>query len=137
MEQYLIWLIIALVLLGTEMMLASVYLIAFLLGALTASACAFFGCSLTIQCSLGAIVIIAGVICAYFYRKKIALLNNKISLDNIDEDQIVFVDNILEDGTAKVKYRGALWTAYKADGAPITKGQHKIEKIDGTRLVLK
>ena len=82
MEQYLIWLIIALVLLGTEMMLASVYLIAFLLGALTASACAFFGCSLTIQCSLGAIVIIAGVICAYFYRKKIALLNNKISLDN-------------------------------------------------------
>ncbi|MEF2914462.1 MAG: NfeD family protein [Succinivibrio sp.] len=137
MELYLIWLIIALVLLGTEMMLASVYLIAFLLGALTASALAFFGSPLTIQCTLGAIVIIAGVICAYFYRKKIALLNNKSSLDNIDEDQIVFVDNVLEDGTAKVKYRGAQWTAYKADGAPITKGQHKIEKIDGTRLVLK
>lgn len=137
MELYLIWLIIALILLGTEMMLASVYLIAFFLGVLSAAALAFFEFSLSAQCFASAIVIITGVICAYFYRKKISLLNKKDQLDNIDEDQIVFVDNILEDGTAKVKYRGAVWTAYKTDGATLVKGQYKIEKIDGTRLILK
>lgn len=137
MELYLIWLIIALILLGTEMMLASVYLIAFFLGALSASALAFFDCSITTQCLVGALVIIAGVICAFYYRKKISLLNKKDQLDNIDEDQIVFVDNILEDGTAKVKYRGAVWTAYKADGNSLNKGKYRIEKIDGTRLILK
>ena len=58
MSDYLIWLIVALVILGCEMMLGTIYLLAFSAGALAACISALFGLSLTSQFTIAAIVIV-------------------------------------------------------------------------------
>ena len=50
MENYLIWLILGLVLLGVEMMIGSIYLLALVAGCAIACIFAFMGTSFTTQC---------------------------------------------------------------------------------------
>lgn len=49
---------------------------------------------------------------------------------------MVHVDTVLADGSAKVKYRGALWTAYLPNGV-LSEGNYHISKVVGSRLELK
>lgn len=136
MSVYLIWLILALVLLGAEMMLGTIYLLAFVLGAFASCVIAILDFSVTTQCTVGSFVIIVGVITAFLFRRNIRnkLTQNK-ECDDLDKGKFVFVDNIEKDGSAKVNYRGTTWTAYAQDGT-LEKGQYKIQRIEGTRLIL-
>ena len=49
---------------------------------------------------------------------------------------ILGVTKVNEDGSAKVNYRGTSWTAY-ADNGSLECGVYKIERVEGTRLILK
>ena len=136
MSAYLVWLILALVILGCEMMLGSIYLIACAAGAFCACIFALCDFSIAMQCSAAAVVTIAGVIAAIYFRRRLrtTLTPNK-SADNLDKGQLVNVNEILKDGSARVSYRGALWTAY-ADNGSLHEGVYSVDRIDGTRLIL-
>lgn len=136
MSDYLIWLIVALVILGSEMMLGTIYLLAFSAGALAACVCALFGLTLTAQFTVAALVIVLGVIIALYFRRNIRKLTPNTQCDNLDKGQIVSVTKVNEDGSAKVNYRGTSWTAY-ADNGSLECGVYKIERVEGTRLILK
>ena len=55
---------------------------------------------------------------------------------NLDIGERVQVSAWLPDGSARVVYRGAEWTArYAGDGEPLP-GEHVIRGVDGNRLLL-
>ena len=135
MDAYLIWLILALVLLGAEMMLSTIYLLACTSGWVASCITAVLGGNFTSQCYILAIVTIVGVIIAYTYRRKIRKLSPNTDCNDLDKGQRVVVEDVLTDGSAKVNYRGALWTAYLNEGN-LTKGTYFVEKVEGTRLIL-
>ncbi|MGN1280731.1 MAG: NfeD family protein [Succinivibrio sp.] len=135
MDGYLIWLIISCLVIGAEMIIGSVYLLAFFAGTLIACIASLLGFSVTAQFATAAVVIIAGVIAAFFSKKRIRKLTKETGCDNLDEGQTVNVTSVSDDGTAKVTYRGTLWTAYSQSG-PLTEGSYRIVKIESTRLLL-
>ena len=134
MDAYIIWLIVAFAILGFEMLLGTIYLLAFFVGSLCAALVAFFGAGITTQAIVGAIVCTIGVVIAHFIKEK--QKNKQDPADNLDEGQLVHVDAVLADGSAKVKYRGALWTAYLPNGV-LSEGNYHISKVVGSRLELK
>lgn len=136
MPDYLIWLIACIGILGIEMLLSTFYLLAFSAGALAASICSLTGLSLTGQITVAAVVIIAGVMIAYYFRKKLKKLTPNNSADNLDENQVVTVTEVNNDGSAKVTYRGTIWTAF-ANAGVLNHGTYKIDRVEGTRLILK
>lgn len=136
MENYLVWLILALVLLGMEMMIGSIYLLALVAGCAIACIFAFIGTSFTVQCFIAAVVAIAGVITAFIFRRNIRKkLTPNQECDNLDKGQIITVEKIDSDGGATVSYRGSKWKAYLKEGH-LEKGIYHIEKVEGTRLIL-
>ena len=134
MNAYIIWLIVAFAILGFEMLLGTIYLLAFFVGSLSSALVAFFGAGVTTQAIVCAIVCTIGVVIAHFIKEK--QKNKKDPADNLDEGQLVHVDTVLADGSAKVKYRGALWTAYLPNG-DLSEGNYYISKVVGSRLELK
>ncbi len=136
MDNYLIWLILGLVLLGVEMMIGSIYLLALVAGCAIACIFAFMGTSFTAQCIIAAAVAIAGVIAAFVFRRNIRKkLTPNQDCDNLDKGQIITVEKIDSDGGATVSYRGAQWKAYAKEGN-LEAGLYHIDKVDGTRLIL-
>ncbi|MDB5901048.1 MAG: hypothetical protein JWP41_4650 [Ramlibacter sp.] len=55
---------------------------------------------------------------------------------DLDVGEPVSVDAWLPDNTARVRYRGTLWTAVPAAGTPHSVGLHRVSRVDGNRLVL-
>ncbi len=136
MSAPLIWLILGLLILGAEMLLGTIYLLALFIGALGGVLAALFDFSLTTQCTLSGILTILGVIIAYYSRSHIKKLHGKKSdLNNLDEGQLVCVNKVLENGTAQVSYRGTIWIAY-CQNQKLSEGVWFIDRIDGTRLIL-
>ncbi len=132
-----IWLIAALVLLGTEMMVGSIYLLAVFLAAVAAAALAALGASFTAQLITAGITVTAGGIAAYIFRRHLRALNRIKEADsnNLDRGQRVEVKDVKEDGTASVTYRGTVWQAYDEQG-PLSRGFYTVKKVDGPRLSL-
>ncbi len=136
MAPYLVWIIVAMALLGAEMMLGTIYLLAFVAGAAAACTISFVTDSLANQLTVAAIVSIAGVILALVFRRRLRKnLTPNQECDNLDEGKTVSVTKVEADGTARVNYRGAQWTAVAGEGILET-GQYHIQKVDGTRLIL-
>ncbi len=127
------WLIVAVIILGCEMLLGTVYLLALSLGAFSACVAAFFSYSLTTQCSCAAIFT---CICVYFawYIKHNVIKNNK-DTNSLDIGKRVSVLTIDPDGSSLVNYRGAQWKAFAKEGV-LTQGSWIIYKVDGTNLIL-
>lgn len=73
---------------------------------------------------------------AYHFRKKLKKLTPNNSADNLDENQVVTVTEVNNDGSAKVTYRGTIWTAF-ANAGVLNHGTYKIDRVEGTRLILK
>lgn len=76
--------------------------------------------------------------CSYcaLLQKNLRKLTPNTQCDNLDKGQIVNVTSVNEDGSAKVNYRGTTWTAY-ADNGSLECGVYKIDRVEGTRLILK
>lgn len=135
MSLYIVWLVLAFIILGVEMLVGSIYLLALFVGGLCGSLIAFLDGSLTLQASACAIVSIAGVIVAFYFKLKYRCKDKKAT-NNLDKGNQVFVDIVNPDGSALVKYRGAMWTAFDKDNQKLESGYYLIDRIDGTRLLL-
>lgn len=55
---------------------------------------------------------------------------------NLDIGERVQVDEWQADGTARVTYRGAQWTARYGDADTPAPGEHVIRAVDGNRLIV-
>ena len=136
MSAPLIWLIVALCLLGAEMLLGTIYLLAVFVGALAGAAAAHLGCGLTAQCSCAGVLTVLGVICFWFLKNRSGKSGARRDDDDLDAGQRVEVREVGADGSAVVTYRGARWRAEGAEG-PLTAGVRYIERIEGTTLILR
>lgn len=136
-SQSAIWLISALVILGIEMLLGTIYLLALCAGALCGAIFAMFHTGLSVQFSVCGAVTIAGIILAFIFRRRIKKLHSKQSNEasNPDKGRTVEVLALERDGSARVSYRGATWTAVARQGR-LSEGIWIIEKADGPRLIL-
>lgn len=136
-SQSAIWLISALVILGAEMLLGTIYLLALSAGAFCAAICALLHTGLSVQFSVCAAVTIAGIILAFIFRRRIRTLNSSRGdeASNPDRGRTVEVAAVARDGSAKVSYRGAVWTAVAREGS-LSAGLWLIDRVDGPRLIL-
>ncbi|MFU0841344.1 MAG: NfeD domain-containing protein [Burkholderia sp.] len=129
-----LWFIAALVAAGVEMFLGTVYLLA------VAAACAggglvsFLGFGTSWQLTAAAVIIVAGIWLVHRFRRHKE--DRSSELQQMDSGQTVSVEKIGEDGFATVNYRGAPWTARAAEGQTLSPGLWRIERVDGTQLVL-
>ena len=121
MAAEIIWLIAALIILGVEMVLGTIYLLAVFLGFIAGGLCALIGMSITSQMVVAGIVTLIGAVCTYVFRKNLG--------------QMINVEHVDANGRSKVKYRGALWDAEAADGK-LENGIWYIARRNGNLLIL-
>ncbi len=129
-----LWLIVAGVLLITELLTGTFYLLMLSLGAAAAALTAFADGSLTWQIITAAIV--GGGAAVLWHIKK--PLNNDAQDGNVHLDigETVTVEAWDAQGHTHVKYRGTQWTAVCATGHTPETGVHRICEMQGNRLVL-
>lgn len=128
------WFIAALVVLGIELMLGTVYLLAAALGLAAGGLASWAGLDFTLQCLAVGLVTIAGGLVARMLRRGKAG-GEAEALQSIDEGREVEVRSVAADGSAEVIYRGARWRARAAVGS-LAAGRWTIGRVDGTELVL-
>lgn len=129
-----LWFIAALVVLGAELMLGTVYLLAAVLGLAAGGVASWAGLAFTVQCLAVGLVTISGCLVARTMRKKNAK-GEAEALQSIDEGREVEVASVEADGSARVLYRGARWRA-RAKAGTLSVGRWTIDRVDGTELVL-
>ena len=129
-----LWFIAALVVLGAELMLGTVYLLAAVLGLAAGGVASWAGLDFTVQFLAVGLVTIAGCLVARTMRKKNAK-GEAEALQSIDEGREVEVASVEADGSARVLYRGARWRA-RAKAGTLSVGRWTIDRVDGTELVL-
>lgn len=133
---YIAWFILALIVVIAEMNLMSFYLLAVAAGAIAGGISAYLDNSFQEQIIWAALATLVASCFCYYLRKRFKQMSDRHS-NQLDVGQRVVVkaDNIKEDGTAQVFYRGAQWDAY-LPSAVLTPGIYFITKIDGAKLVL-
>lgn len=136
MTPMIIWFCLALIVTFVEMFLVTFYLLAVAAGMCAGGVAAYFEGTLETQLSAAGITTIIVACFSFMLRKKLRRpIDTK--LNNMDKGERVKVEpqKLNPDGTAKVIYRGADWTAYSTKGS-LTAGIYLIDRVDGTRLVL-
>ena len=133
-----IWIIVALGVLGAEMLLGTLYLLAVFLGCLAATICAYLDCTFTLQCLAAGLVTALGTIGALLMRRRLRALNRNTDPDSndLDKGQRIRVEEVTADGLARVSYRGTTWTA-EAEQGQLSPGTWVIAKVRGPRLILR
>ncbi len=129
-----LWLIVAGVLIITELLTGTFYLLMLSLGAAAAALTAFADGSLAWQ-SVTAAIVGGGAAVLWHIKKP---LNNDAQDSNVHLDigETVTVEAWDAQGHTQVKYRGTQWMAVCAAGHTPELGAHRICEMQGNRLVL-
>jgi len=130
MEHYVYWLSIAAGLLIVEMATGTFYMLMLSLAFGAGGAAAFAGLNMPLQMLLGALVGVVGI----FVLRRVKTSTQDVQ--SLDIGQTVNVVAWHEDGTARVRYRGADWDAkLESSDLPRT-GTLYIKEIQGSKLIL-
>jgi len=108
-----IWIVIAVILLGAEMLTGTFYLLVMGIAAAAGAIAAWAGAPLELQVALG--IGIAGVgafIVSRWHKNR--HMRAKPADDNMEIGQIVVWEDSYPDGAWKVRYRGSQWQAQPA-----------------------
>lgn len=137
MSPTLIWFISFCVILGAEMILGTIYLLALAAGALSGALATLIFPSSAGPFFIAAVVTTLGVIIACVMRRRLRAIGEKKSKDASypDEGREVSVGKVA-DGRSRVSYRGSTWEARAVSG-DLTPGIWVIDHIDGTILILR
>ncbi|MEI7843898.1 MAG: NfeD family protein [Gallionellaceae bacterium] len=133
MENYIYWFLLALILLGVEMVTGTFYLLVLAIAAGIGGLVAWMGVGTAWQLALSAAGAIAGI--ALLRKWKSAQLKEDAS-DSMDIGQPVKVLSWREDGSARVLYRGAEWDAQLESADMPREGVLYIAAMHGSGLVL-
>ncbi len=129
-----IWWLITGGLIAAELMSGTFYLLMLALGAAAAALAAHLGMGLTFQLVTAALI---GGSAAVLWRQKSLRHEAKVPPElHLDIGETVEVSAWDVNGTAQVKHRGANWTAVCASAQTPAPGPHRIQTIQGSRLVL-
>jgi membrane protein implicated in regulation of membrane protease activity len=132
------WWIACGVLVALELATGTFYLLMLAIGAAAAAVAAHAGLAITGQLVTGALVG-GGAVVGWHRAHGTAPAPDPASENrdvNLDVGERLTVERWQPDGTAQVKYRGAMWAA-RFDGAgPPAPGPHVIRAVDGNRLLL-
>ncbi len=135
MTEYSFWLVLAGILLVSEILTGTFYLIMVAIGALLAAVAAYFGYPTELQIVAASVfAVIASFILQHVRRKRLhqsqANTANKLDVGNLIE-----VSTWNEHGHAKVMYRGAYWQAECIDPNPVP-GLFQVADMQGNTLLL-
>lgn len=108
MSGYWIWWIAAAILIGTELVTGTFYLLAIGVAIAFGGAAAWFGAGLAVQFAVAGILGIGLTVLAHQWRLEHAAPKPAPPLD---VGQVVHVQTWNPDGTARVAYRGSTWDA--------------------------
>ena len=132
------WWVAAGVVVAAELASGTFYLLMIALGLAAAAVAAHLGVSGTAQIVTAALV--SGGATAVWHLKRArqprsapAASNRDV---NLDIGERVQVAQWADDRTARVPYRGSVWTARLAPGAPAQAGEHRVVAVEGGGLVL-
>ena len=129
-----LWWLVTGLLVAAELVSGTFYLLMLALGAVAAALAAHFGANLTTQLAMAAFV--GGLAVVLWRQTRLRRDQAEHSELHLDIGETLHVDAWDEQGTAQVKHRGAAWTAINAADQAPSPGLHRIQAIQGNRLVL-
>lgn len=137
MNDWVMWLIMAGVLLVFEMFTGTFYLLMIAIGMVFGALAALGGASVPMQITVAAIVglVATGILHRSRFGHPARHLPARDPNVNIDIGQRLVVDSWTE-GRARVMYRGALWDVELGQGAVPEAGSFKIVEVQGSRLIV-
>jgi membrane protein implicated in regulation of membrane protease activity len=132
------WWVAAGVAVAAELATGTFYLLMIALGLAAAAVAAHLGLGSSSQIVTGALV--AGVATALWHLRRMRHPQSAPAAENrdvnLDIGERVQVDAWNADGTARVQYRGSVWTARLQPGAAAAAGAHRVAAVEGNWLVL-
>ena len=134
MDNPTLWLLVAGGLVMAELMTGTFYLLMLSLGATAAALMAYADGTLPWQIVTAAFV--GGGATVLWHLKKPISNDGQDSNVHLDIGETVTVDAWDIQGHTQVKYRGAQWSAIAAQGTTPEPGLHRIQEMQGNRLVL-
>lgn len=133
MEIYIYWFLLALILVGLEMVTGTFYLLVVAIAMAVGGVAALLGMGMVWQLVLSAVTGIAGTI---VLRRWKSTRSSDTSNASLDIGLPVKVIKWNEDGTARVFYRGAEWDAELESADTPREGTLYIAEVRGSALVL-
>ena len=132
------WWLLAGLLVITELLTGTFYLLMLALGAIVGALSAHLGQGTHAQIFAAAILGAGAVLACYLVRKRSprrqpASGNRDV---NMDVGETVMVDQWNADGSAQVRYRGAAWTVMGRPGVLPQPGLHRVAEVIGNRLLV-
>jgi membrane protein implicated in regulation of membrane protease activity len=140
MDESTIWWLLTGAVVAVELATGTFYLLMLSIGMTAAAIAAHLALPFTVQ-AITAASVGGGAVALWHWRntKRPQAPQANANPDvHIDIGEAVHVDQWNADGTASVKYRGALWTAIPVSPAPGLQatGQFRIKELLGNRLVI-
>ncbi len=134
MSAWVIWWVLALILIGIEMLSGTFYLLAIAVAFIAGGLVDFLGGSFLVQFVTTGVLGSAGCFIAYYYQQA----NKEKHQTQIEFDlgQRVLVLKWNDDGSARVSYRGSQWNAIAATPQTPRNKEMVIVRVQGSTLVL-
>jgi membrane protein implicated in regulation of membrane protease activity len=133
MQAYIVWWVLAAVLVGVELTSGTFYLLVYGLAAAAAGVAAWLGASMVAQLATAGVIAVLGTVALRHWKRNTE--HPESSVQDMDIGQTVLVES-WQDGHGQVKYRGALWDA-EAENIEVDSARPMvIRAVRGNTLVL-
>ena len=133
MQAYMVWWILAAVLVGVELTSGTFYLLVYGVAAAAAGVAAWLGASIVVQLLTAGVIATLGTLALRRWKRSTA--HPERTVEDMDIGHPVQIDS-WQDGHGQVKYRGALWDA-EAESANVDSSRPLIIRaVKGNTLVL-
>ena len=133
MQAYMVWWILAAVLVGVELTSGTFYLLVYGVAAAAAGVAAWLGASIVVQLLTAGVIATLGTLALRRWKRSTA--HPESTVEDMDIGQPVQIDS-WQEGHGQVKYRGALWDA-EAESASVDSSRPLIIRaVKGNTLVL-
>jgi membrane protein implicated in regulation of membrane protease activity len=133
MAAYTYWFILALILLGLEMMTGTFYMLVLSVALALGGVAALAGLDLVWQISLAGAAAVIGIL---LLRRSRAIRTPDANNDSFDIGQPVRVIAWENDGSVRVQYRGAEWSAETEQADVPRDAPLYIRSVQGSKLIL-
>ena len=133
MQAYMVWWILAAVLVGVELTSGTFYLLVYGVAAAVAGVAAWLGAGIVVQLLTAAVIAVVGTLALRHWKRSTA--HPESTVEDMDIGQPVQIDS-WQDGRGQVKYRGALWDAESESARVDSTRPLIIRAVKGNTLVL-
>jgi membrane protein implicated in regulation of membrane protease activity len=133
MQAYVVWWIVAAVLVAVELTSGTFYLLVYGIAAVVAGLAAWLGAGTTAQLLIAAVIAAVGTLALRHWSRSTA--HPESTVQDMDIGQPVQIES-WQDGRGQVKYRGALWQAEAESASTDCAQPLVIRAVKGNILVL-